>query len=125
MTRLRRKFIAYVTIGLLLFAQIAVAAYACPGVNQGASQKIGFHGAAQPCHNTNAKNLNLCKQHCAQTAQSVDNRVQSQLDVPVLPLVLVSFQADLRSLKIRAAQAAFPADFNKPPLYIHHCRFLI
>jgi hypothetical protein len=118
MTRLRRKIIAYCTISLLLFAQVAVAAYAC----QSESHKIGVQVAAKPCHDTNAKNLNLCKQHCA---QSVDNRVQSQFDVPVLALVLATFQADLRPLKIRVARAAFPADFNKPPLYIHHCRFLI
>ena len=125
MTRLRRKIVACCTIGLLLFAQVAVAAYACPGVNRGASQKIALHVAAKPCHTRNAKNLNLCKQHCDQTAQSVDSRISSQVDAPVLPLVVATFHADVRPSKSWVALAEFPLDFTKPPLYIHHCRFLI
>lgn len=125
MTRLRRKIVAYCTISLLLFAQVVVAGYACPSGNQGASHKIGLQGAAKPCHNTNSKNLNLCKQHCDQTAQSVDSRVQSQLDVPFQPLVVATFQADMRPSKLWVALAEFASDFTKPPLYIHHCRFLI
>ena len=125
MTRLRRKIVAYCTVSLLLFAQVAVAAYACPNVNRSASQKIGLQVAAKPCHHTNSKNQNLCKQHCDQTAQSVDSRVQSQVDGPVLPLVVATFQADVYRSKLRVALAEIPSDFTKPPLYIHHCRFLI
>ena len=125
MTRLRRKIVAYCTVSLLLFAQVAVAGYACPSVNRGASQKIGLHVVAKPCHHTNSKNLNLCKQHCDHSAQSVDSRIQSQIDGPVLPPVVATFQADVRPSKLWVALAEFPADFTKPPLYIHHCRFLI
>ncbi len=125
MTRFRRKIVAYCTVSLLLFAQVAVASYACPSVNRSASQKIGLHVAAKPCHNTNSKNLNLCKQHCDQAALSVDSRVQSQVDGPVLPVVVATFQADVRPPKLWVALAEFLSDFAKPPLYIHHCRFLI
>ena len=116
---------AYSTVSLLLFAQVAVAGYACASVSRGASPKIGLHVAAKPCHNTNSKNLNLCKQHCDQTAQSVDSRVQSQIDVPVLPLAVATFQADVHPSKLWVALTELPSDFTKPPLYIHHCRFLI
>ena len=125
MTRFRRKIVAYCTVSLLLFAQAAVAGYACPSVSRGASQKIGLNVAAKPCHHTNSKNLNLCKQHCDHTAQSVDSRIQSQVDVPVVPPVIATFQANVLPSKLWVAVAEFPADFTKPPLYIHHCRFLI
>ena len=125
MTRFRRKIVAYCTIGLMLFAQVAVAAYACPNMNRGVNQTIAFHVAAKPCHNMNANNLNLCKEHCDQTAQSVDSRVQSHVDGPALPLGVATFQADVYPSELWVALAEFPPDFSTPPLYIHHCRFLI
>ena len=125
MTRFRRKIVAYCTVSLLLFAQAAVAGYACPSVSRGASQKIGLNVAAKPCHHTNSKNLNLCKQHCDHTAQSVDSRIQSQVDVPVVPPVIATFQANVLPSKLWVAVAEFPSGFTKPPLYIHHCRVLI
>ena len=125
MTRLRRKIVSCFTIGLLLFAQFAVAGYTCATLSHGAMQTDGQLTSVTPCHSAAPKNANLCKQHCDQAAQSVDNRVQSQVDVPVLPVVVLVCQPRTPVSKMWIARTDLPVKFAKPPLYLHHCRFLI
>lgn len=125
MSRFRRKIVACFAIGLLLFAQFAVAGYTCPTMNHGTMPSGGQLTSVKPCHDSGPKNLNLCKQHCDQAAQSVDRRVQSQTDVPVLPVVVVVFQPHTRLSGTRLAWADLAVKFTKPHLYLQHCRFLI
>ena len=125
MTRLRRKIVSCFAIGLLLFAQFAVAGYTCPTTSHGAMPSSGQLTSVTPCHSAAPKNANLCKQHCDQAAQSVDNRVQSQVDVPVVPVVVLVCQPRTPLSKLWIARTDLPVKFVKPPLYLHHCRFLI
>lgn len=121
MTRFRRKIVACCTVGLLLFAQLAVAGYACPDrdmVPQVAD-------AAKPCHEQVQENLNLCKQDCDQSTQSVDNRTQTKIDLPMLPVLAWFVSSDTRQPKTWIALTDSPLTFAKPPLYIHNCSFLI
>ena len=126
MTRFRRRITACFTIGLLLFAQFAVAGYTCPNTNHSVMHKGGQLTAVKPCHGAEPNNANLCKQHCDQSAQSVDSRVHSQVAVPVLSSVGLVFQPHTTQLSNTwVARTDLPVKFTKPPLYLHHCRFLI
>lgn len=126
MSRLRRKWVACLSIALLLFAQVAVAGYTCPGTSHGMRMAHGVTShASKPCHGIDQVSPNLCKQHCEQSAQSIDNRVQAKCDLPVLmnfgwvSSYLVQTPDDLYVPQDKSVR------ITKPPLYLHHCRFLI
>jgi hypothetical protein len=73
----------------LLFAQLAMAAHACPTVLQLAG-KVRAMSQQQmtPCADMDRTNRNLCHEHCQQGFQSVDTLAPLVLDAPVLPLLL-------------------------------------
>ena len=88
LSRALRKSVSRLLIGVVLFAQLAVASYACPGLKVMGS--VGKGGAATAMHvvvadttaepaamppgcdqiDTNA--ANLCAEHCHQGQQSAD-----------------------------------------------------
>ena len=127
MYRSRRRLVAWLSIGLLLFAQAAVAGYTCPGGSQGKSVMRSFapSRAAKPCHGMDQGNPNLCKQHCEQSAQSIDSRVQAKIDLPMLPFVALVSSFYSQTPQIQIAPQRVPLRVTPPPLYLHHCRFLI
>lgn len=127
MTRFRRKIVACCTVGLLLFTQLTVAGYACPRTDPGRDvmPQLTDAGAVKPCHEQDQENLNLCKQHCDQSTQSVDNRTQTKIDLPMLPVLAWFLSSDTRQPKTWIALTHSPPTFTKPPLYIHNCSFLI
>ncbi len=127
MIRRRRKITACLGIALLLFAQFVVAGYACPiempdlDLQPAAESRV----AAIPCHPTDEQNPNLCKQHCEQSAQSVDTREHARGEQPILPAHLLVAQSALHLLTRCSGLKALQPQLAKPPLYIQHCRFLI
>lgn len=127
MTRARRKIIATLCINLLLFAQLAVAAYVCPSVNsmQHVDITVVQKMATQPCHGMDPAHPTLCKQHCEQSAQSVDSRSQAKIDLSVLPVLWIISRATVHAPTTWFAWQALPPDLVGPPLYLHQCRFLI
>ena len=85
------RLIAKGAIAAFLFAQLAIAAYACPVV-QGpagviaAANAQSMHEAMPGCEmGTVVSNVNLCLQHCQAGDQSV--QTLPQLDVPALAAV--------------------------------------
>ncbi len=127
MNRIRRKIVACFSIALLLFAQLAVAAYACPNNTERMDLQLSVESQStpKPCHGMDHKNPNLCKQYCDQSAQSVDSRLQAKIDLPVLPVAWIVSCADLRMPKLRSTPVELPPKLVTPPLYLHHCSFLI
>ncbi len=147
-TRAIRKSISRVLMGVLLFAQLAVASYACPGLSGMDSTSMLNSGAApailsaavdamptlQPsgmppgCDQIDPDAANLCAEHCRQGQQSVDTSPASALSASVLTF--------LYSVPIEAQHAAGPcrslpaADASvdaapEPPHAILHCVFRI
>ncbi len=127
MSRSHRRLVAWLSIGFLLFAQAAVAGYLCPGETQGslAMRSMTTSRAAKPCHGMDQVNLNLCKQHCEQSAQSVDSRVQAKIDLPALPAMALAYPFYSQTPQIQCLPQNVWLRVTKPPLYLHHCRFLI
>ena len=123
MTRIWRKIIAALGLGAVLFAQLAVAAYACPirGDGKDAMAKVVAPAAVAPCHDIDQERPNLCKQHCEQASQSVDTAVPVAIDAPALPFIAVVVLTDIH-LPIKAiVQGDLLGSVAEPPLSIRNC----
>lgn len=139
------RSVAQLLIGCLLFAQLAVAAYACPGaISMGApvsvldsteadSGKVSMDLASQSMSNCegmamgalDSQNANLCAEHCKFGQQSDQ---ASTLTVPAAMLMALYFAplvpAPLARLRPAAATpSALVA--TSPPHTILHCCFRI
>ncbi len=67
----RRAIAAFATVALL-FMQLAVSAFACPG-ESAASMYSSAQAESMPgCHEMDGKSSPLCPAHCAQGQQSLD-----------------------------------------------------
>ena len=123
MNPLRRPFVAFLVLVSLLFSQLAVAAYACPGARSMVA------AASMPdmpdCDMDDTRRDALCQAHCQQSDQSRDTH-QASLPVVALssrPCLVVSLRQPLRP----AAHAfGFALDRPiEPPAPIRHCRLHI
>jgi len=140
MTARFKRLIARFLIGAVLFAQFAVAAYACPQISSGEQPAQGTQKAPSAMQSMpgcdqmaqdldsglDAGNPALCLEHCHQGQQTA-----SHAQVPsVPPLALVGFvvlphlPGHSASTGITAAdEPIVPA--ASPPLSILHCCFRI
>ena len=118
-------FAATLAIVAVLFSQLAVSAYACPGAD-GMQQAAVVAEDAPPCHQNPAPAAPtpLCQAHCQQGDTSLDQRGAS---VPALSLVALPV-AWLPVPAGAMAQAATPEPQASllerptgPPLALRHC----
>lgn len=124
MIRIWRKIIAALGLGALLFAQLAVAAYACPtpADRKAPMAEVVTPAAVQPCQNKmDEERPNLCKQHCEQTSQRVDTAAPVAVDAPVLPLIAVVLRPDIHLPGNPTVQGDLLASVAEPPLSIRNC----
>jgi len=147
LSRAFRKAVSRMLIGVLLFAQFAVAGYACPGLSGMSSMPMandamvrasdaatGAAVAAKPaemapgCDQMDQDAANLCLEHCRHGQQSADT-------APV-PVVLAAIPTLLYSLPLEPAPllgSGRPAPAvddslaaaHPPPHAILHCVFRI
>ncbi len=141
------RSVAQAVIGSLLFAQLAVAAYACPtlpsagaqmsmqGSTDADSSKASMDGANKSGSNCDdmalgamdPQNANLCAEHCKFGQQSDQTSI---LKAPAAPLMALYFAplsptptaAGLRSVAAPPATALLA---TSPPHTILHCCFRI
>lgn len=128
--RAMRKLIALLGGSAILFAQIAVAAYACPALaaSQTSEQVAAMDMSATeaPCAEMDVKQANLCVEHCQYGQQSLDH--------PVTPVVFAV--ADLPYVHARLDGPAFIGSTQEysqslltrttaPPLAVRNCCFRI
>jgi hypothetical protein len=115
MSRLTRRLAAGLALAALLFAQLGVAAYACPAANAPeASMPV-------PCVEMDMERANLCDRHCHGEQQAT----------PAAPLP-PAFSAAFVAVLAPAAEAS-PLDVAppgaarsiSPPESIRHCRWRI
>ena len=141
-----RKSIARLLIGVVLFAQFAVAGYVCPGLQDRGSMTNGrtakamlaatadaafaAQAAAMPpgCEQMDAGAANLCAAHCQQGQQGVDTTA-----APIVELGIPTFWYSLpiepeHSLGSGRSSPALDARLEaapEPPHAILHCVFRI
>jgi hypothetical protein len=114
----------------LLFAQGAVAAYACPALKTAlaasAAQEAAMPADCEHMGRMDEATPNLCVAHCQLGQQSADSQPAPTVP-PVLPNVLVVALADPAALESNGrlqASECFPAAAS-PPHAILHCCFRI
>lgn len=130
MSRSRRNRLTTVLLALvsLLFMQLAVASYVCPGMSLKMTVMSDLAEAGTPCTQSMTANMdedlpNLCQAHCQAGQQVAD---KSQLPAPIatttlppdftLPVVLPIFQG-------APLQASHLMRTTAPPVSIRHCCF--
>ena len=144
LSRALRQSVSRLLIGVVLFAQLAVASYACPGLkvmnsvgNGGAA--TAMHGvvadtAAEPaampagCDQLDPDAANLCAEHCHQGQQSADAANVPAVS-PGIPTFLYSLPFEPKHSL--GSGRSFPAPDARldaapePPHAILHCVFRI
>lgn len=107
----------------LLFANLSVAAYACPGAVSGSQPAA----TAMPdgCPDRDTDQPNLCKAHCATGQQQT---TQAATDLPPLPLVhgLIATLFVLPFARSAPSADAVGATLSRntaPPITIRNCCF--
>lgn len=133
-----RTLICRVLIGVLLFAQLAVASYACPSLSGKLSMPQGDPASAMAaasmladmgpdCDQIDNEAANLCAEHCRFGQQSADTAPAPMVFAPVpallywLPAEPESTPEFVRSYRSRDAVLEAPP----PPHAILHCVFRI
>ena len=128
-----RRFVSQLLIGTILFAQIAVAAYACPVLAKwsAASDPISSSSVAKPgdCDQMDdmmdATSPNLCSAHCHNHEQSADHAAAPALP-PALFVALYWLVAPaITEPLIQTSEANVLHVALSPPHAILHCCFRI
>ena len=122
MKRVRLRLISAVAAMALLFAQISVAAYACPDLGQGAraGTRTMAERGQQADAGRDAQHPSLCHEHCK--AQVSVDHVQVTGVPPAMPSGLVLPVVDVHHALLRATHAEpNPARVNGPPRSILFC----
>ena len=120
-------FAAIFALVAVLFAQLAVSAYACPGMEEMTRAAVVAQDAP-PCHQNPAPTepTPLCQAHCQQGDQSSDVRAASLPAVTLLALpspgLIVSPARDARATAMQPSLLERPTG---PPLAVRHCCFRI
>jgi hypothetical protein len=123
-TRALTRQISRVLIGVLLFAQLAVASYACPGLSTMPAMASSNAMAMSPdCDQIDRAAANLCAEHCRHGQQSADTASVPVVLAPV-PTLLYSLPLELEPQL--GSALAFPAPDPvlavRPPSHaILHC----
>lgn len=127
MSSLRRHRFATVLVALvsLLFMQLALAGYSCPGVQSKVQQAAAMAQAGMPCAGSMSMAMDeeqpgLCHAHCEAGQQASDNHPLQVLAV-ALPAGLVFERVSLEPLIRNAPQASLLARATAPPLAIRNC----
>lgn len=129
MTRSLSRFLARFLIASLLFAQLAVAAYACPqDVVDSASQAMAEMADMQDCAQMSQHDKaapGLCAEHCHPAQQ-----LTPHADAPSVPMALaVGFFVPLPASESVVPPMARYADVlalaSSPPHTVLHCCFRI
>ena len=118
MSRLERKLVALIAMAAVLFAQLAVAAYACPATLPTSAEPAA--SAHAPCDDVDPAQPNLCAQHCHDVAQTTDNVATPH---PLLASTLVVRLVEPAASFVGCASSRDRplAHSTSPPVAIRNC----
>ncbi len=124
MSRVLGQWIARVMVGVLLFAQIAVSAHACPAMDMAPSEADSSAvSMSTPCPSEQMKaSPALCFAHCEYGQQSADHA-----SAPVVQAALLTALYSLPPLALSSGHTRpsfdqpSPQAAASPPLAILHC----
>jgi hypothetical protein len=116
------KLICRVLIGVFLFAQLAVAGYACPGLGQAPAQAVEARAMPAGCDQMDRDSANLCAEHCHFGQQSSDIAPMPVAIAPAAALMYmlpVDHEAHLAARRLPSADSLLVA--APPPHAILYC----
>ncbi len=141
LSRAIRKSISLVLMGVLLFAQLAVASYSCPRLggtdpaSMTASMSVSMPesmpelmavGMAPGCDQLDPEAANLCAEHCHQGQQSADTAASPAVSAAI-PTLLYLIPTEPQHLPGSGRSAPAVGDSvvaaPEPPHAILHCVF--
>ena len=118
----KRRFLSIVsrlTLGLMVFAQLSLAAHACMLPDSAPSGAFNLAVDAV-CHHADKFNPNACLTHCTQA-----NQTSGAYEVPALPAAtLPVLRLALFEVAAAPAVSAQPVAHTGPPQTILYSRFL-
>ena len=126
--RRHRLFTVLLALCSLLFMQLAVAGYSCPGVEPRAQEVEAMAQAVMPCGESMALAMatddaqpNLCQAHC-QSAQACGDNPAPQVPVAAVDHGALNMSPLADAVPMRSApQASLLARATAPPLAIRNC----
>lgn len=133
MTHSLKELICRVMIGVMLLAQISIAAYACPGL--ASSMAMQSDSTAMPVDMADCDQMpemtasmdkalpNLCAEHCHQGHQSDQTQVPALPAVALISLYTVDQIVCTSELAWPTLAQYVPLAAAPPPLSILHCCF--
>ena len=132
-TRRTRFATALITLVSLLFMQLAVASYVCPGALQKIAGVAAPSNAVMPCADTMGKNMgvdntqpNLCKAYCEAGQQSADTyQVSPPASVLLGGGLFIAASGASRIPPGLTLQTPLLVRATAPPLAIRNCCFRI
>ena len=123
MNRVTRKLVSLIGIVAVVFAQLAVSAYACPMEFAALDEAVGV-----PETNSSGRDASapaLCQKHCENAQQNVNDTPQPLAGVSLASAVVVTLAIDrAMSLPAKAATSSLH-HATSPPLSIRNCCFRI
>jgi hypothetical protein len=119
MPRRRRTLIAFLAACVFLFAQLAVAAYACPGSSQ---QEAAAAAERPPCAELDTELSNLCQKHCHGSEQS---QAASPVPAAFVPAFIATIARSPETVRVERSQPSSSRHATSPPLTIRNCCFRI
>lgn len=136
MPRALKHWICRLMVGVILFAQMSVAAYACPSnmvSGNATADAITAMGAMIDCEqmdegmgrHLDQANPGLCAEHCHPTQQSDHTQVPTVPAAMLIALYTVALTVDASRPDGLAPTADSRLHAAPPPLSILHCCFRI
>jgi hypothetical protein len=121
--RVLNQLICRVLIGVFMFAQMAVAGYACPKPLQARDQAMSIPADCSQMEQIDPQAANLCAEHCKFGHQSSDTASVAPLAAAAAALLYALPEGDIADL---SAGASVPAPdpllaAAPPPHAILHC----
>ena len=126
MNRLTRKFVSLISIVAVLFAQLAVSAYACPMQFQGLDDVVANVNATEPDEGVRgATSPALCKKHCEDGQQNINDSSQALAECAFEAAPTIALVTQPATLRDVSATPPSLRNATAPPLSIRHCCFRI
>jgi len=122
------RSICRLLIGALLFAQLAIAAHACPGMSEPApAPAVAADAAMPPCHEMDEAQPNLCLEHCRSGQQAATDLAQPATALAPVALALFYPLPAPAPADVASTERGAPPTFDErragapPPHSILHC----
>lgn len=129
-TRRAASMICRLMVGVLLFAQLSTAAYACTRLSSASASAAAVERAAvtlvaAPCHEARTESPNLCAEHCRfgeQSAEHASAPLPGDAVLAMLYAVPRPSEAVARVEILAAREWALAAPPPPPHTVLHCCR---